>query len=64
MMPISIPIVVVFPLPFGPRKPNTWPRSTVSETRSTATIDGNRLVKSLVSMTGMSRARRRFTDAQ
>jgi hypothetical protein len=35
-MPSSMPMVVVFPLPLGPRKPKTWPFSTASETWSTA----------------------------
>ena len=46
-VPTSIPMVVVFPLPSGPRKPNTWPRSTVNETRSTARhrLRGSRVVE-------------------
>src|SRR5258706_1603215 len=34
--PHNIRIVVVFPLPFGPRYPNTSPGCTVKETWSTA----------------------------
>src|SRR5215470_17033634 len=34
--PVSILIVVVFPAPFGPRKPNTSPRRTLNVTASTA----------------------------
>src|SRR5256885_2390340 len=36
-------IVVDFPAPLGPRKPTTWPRSTVNETWSTAVTPSNRL---------------------
>ena len=36
---VRIPIVVVFPAPFGPSRPNTSPRSTVKEMPSTA-LDG------------------------
>ena len=39
MVPTSIPMVVVLPLPLGPRKPNTWPFSTPKEIRSTASTD-------------------------
>src|ERR1019366_3647474 len=34
--PVSILIVVDFPEPFGPRKPNTFPRGISNDTRSTA----------------------------
>jgi hypothetical protein len=37
MKPVRIRIVVVFPAPFGPRKPTTSPFSTLNETSSTAT---------------------------
>ena len=43
--PSSIRSVVVFPAPFGPRKPTTRPSSTVNDRSSTATI----LPKCLVS---------------
>jgi hypothetical protein len=46
----SIEIVVVFPAPFGPNKPNTSPRSTEMLTLSTATSPSKRLVSSLVSI--------------
>ena len=35
-IPVIILIVVVFPAPFGPRKPKISPLFTVSETESTA----------------------------
>src|SRR5450756_2472396 len=34
--PVSIRIVVDLPDPFGPRKPNTFPRGISNDTRSTA----------------------------
>ncbi len=36
--PSSIRRVVVLPAPFGPRKPNTWPASTVSSSWFTAAL--------------------------
>src|SRR3990172_2220492 len=39
-------MVVVFPAPFGPRKPKTSPSFTVKEMSSTAVRDLNRFVKS------------------
>ena len=44
MIPMSMPMVVVLPLPFGPRKPKTWPRSTAKESWSTASTDSPRRV--------------------
>src|SRR5258705_13823409 len=38
-------IVVVFPAPFGPRKPTIWPFSTSNEILSTATVRAYRLVR-------------------
>src|ERR1043166_932752 len=38
-------IVVVFPAPFGPRKPTIWPLSTSKEILSTATLRAYRLVR-------------------
>ena len=35
----SILIAVVFPAPFGPRKPSTWPFWTSKEIPSTAVIE-------------------------
>ena len=47
--PSSILIVVVFPEPFGPRKPYTQPRGTARSTWSTATWPPrNRLVRPLL----------------
>src|SRR3989442_597940 len=51
MSPSSIPIVVVFPEPFGPSNPNTPPLVTRSERWSTANTSPNRFVSSDVSMT-------------
>ena len=36
--PVIIRIVVVFPAPFGPRKPRISPLSTRNDTSSTATV--------------------------
>src|ERR1700674_317652 len=50
--PSNIRRVVVFPAPFGPRKPKTSPRCTSRSRLSTAVIDGPyRLVSLLVIMT-------------
>src|ERR1043166_8771473 len=38
-------IVVVFPAPFGPRKPTIWPFSTSNEILSTATLRAYRFVR-------------------
>src|SRR5574341_2326195 len=38
-------MVVVFPEPFGPRKPTTSPRSTAKDTPSTARLAPNALTK-------------------
>src|SRR3954447_4381937 len=38
-------IVVVFPAPFGPRKPTIYPFSTSKEMLSTATLRAYRLVR-------------------
>ena len=45
MIPHSIRMVVVLPLPFGPRKAKTSPRFTWKETSSTAVNSPNRLVR-------------------
>ena len=42
--PRMIRIVVVFPAPFGPRKPVTWPGRTVKLRPSTAVTGPNRLI--------------------
>src|SRR4051794_7087686 len=42
---VSTRIVVVFPAPFGPRKPTIWPFSTSKEMSSTATVRAYRLVR-------------------
>ncbi len=49
-------MVVLFPDPFGPRKPRISPRFTVSERWSTATKRPKRFTRSLASMiaSGMS----------
>src|SRR2546429_8510269 len=49
--PRSMPIVVVFPEPLGPRKPKTPPRGTRSVRWSTATPSPYWFVSSVVSMT-------------
>src|SRR5262245_11208255 len=43
--PVRTRIVVVFPAPFGPRKPTTSPRSSWKETSSTATCGPKRRVR-------------------
>jgi len=52
---VNIRIVVVFPAPFGPRKPYTVPWSTVRLSPSTAISVPNRFVSSRVSMASVSR---------
>src|SRR5574340_443298 len=47
--PHNMRMVVDLPAPLGPRKPNTWPFSTASETRSTATKSPNTRVRSRTS---------------
>src|SRR5215472_15020131 len=42
---VSTRIVVVFPAPFGPRKPTICPFSTSKEMSSTATVRAYRFVK-------------------
>src|SRR4051812_25485630 len=42
---VSTRIVVVFPAPFGPRKPTICPFSTSKEILSTATVRAYRLVR-------------------
>ena len=42
--PVSIRMVVVFPLPFGPRKPKISPRATSKSMPSTAVKSPKRLV--------------------
>src|ERR1044071_3357566 len=48
--PTIILIVVVFPAPFGPRKPNTSPAYTSKLTLSTATLSPYRLTSSRASI--------------
>src|SRR5215468_10272433 len=45
MKPVTMRMVVDLPAPFGPRKPNTSPRSTVNETSFTASLVPNALVR-------------------
>src|SRR5437660_12148667 len=45
--PVSMRIVVVFPAPFGPRKPTISPFATSKETWLTATVRAYLLVSSL-----------------
>src|SRR4030042_1747480 len=55
MRPTSILRVVVLPDPFGPSRPNTWPRSTVKLRPSTAVIPPlNLLVRPLSTTGGVS----------
>src|SRR5215471_12518650 len=42
---VRMRIVVVFPAPFGPRKPTIWPFSTSKEMLSTATVRAYRFVR-------------------
>src|SRR6185369_13161664 len=42
MYPVMIRIVVVFPAPFGPRKPRISPFSTLNDIPSTAVLFGYR----------------------
>ena len=44
--PISVRIVVVFPAPFGPRKPNTSPAATLRLNPETAVSEPYRFVRS------------------
>src|SRR5207302_471105 len=50
--PRSVRIRVVFPAPFGPRKPNAIAGGTVRSTESTATRSPNRFVSAWVCTTG------------
>src|ERR1043165_4981685 len=55
--PQSMRMVVVFPEPFGPRKPQTSPSGTAISTSSTASLRPKRLVRpctSIASDTAMS----------
>src|SRR6266704_4114880 len=45
MKPVIIRMVVDLPAPFGPRKPNTSPRSTENDTPSTARFGPNVFTK-------------------
>src|SRR5512135_3265143 len=47
-------MVVVFPAPFGPRKPRTSPRSTRNETESTAVARPYLLVRLSTSIIGLT----------
>lgn len=49
---VSIFIVVLFPAPFGPSRPNTEPAATVKSTLLTAVKVPNRHVSAIVSMAG------------
>src|SRR5881392_2044206 len=51
-IPHSIRITVVFPEPFGPRKPKIDPFPTVNETRSTAVKAPKRFVSPFTSIIG------------
>ena len=46
-------MVVVLPLPFGPRKPQIWPRSTWMLTWSTTVRGPKRLTRPRTSITGL-----------
>ena len=48
--------VVVFPAPFGPRKPLTVPGSSENDRLSTATMFPKRLVSESATRTGAMRA--------
>src|SRR4051794_4521730 len=50
--PATTRIDVVLPAPFGPRKPNTSPRSTVSDRSSTAVKSPYFFVRERISITG------------
>src|SRR3954451_9611208 len=52
--PSRIRIVVVFPEPFGPRKPVTRPSATAKPSRSTATTPPKRFVSSVTSIVVMA----------
>jgi len=52
MRPSRALSVVVFPAPFGPRRPTIWPWRTVKDKSSTATTPApNRLDRPVTSMT-------------
>src|SRR5256886_180798 len=51
MSPRTMPIVVRFRAPFGPRRPTTSPRRTSRSSPSTAVIDPNRFTSPLVRRT-------------
>ena len=55
VIPRIMPMVVVLPLPFGPRKPKTWPDSTLKEILSTARVLPKRLQRFNVPMIDMAR---------
>ena len=48
-------IVVLFPEPLGPRKPVTRPGFALNDRLSTATREPNRLVRSVTSITPLSK---------
>jgi hypothetical protein len=50
--PSSSFTTVVFPAPFGPRKPNTSPRFTVIDSAFTATVSPKRLLSAIVWIAG------------
>ena len=50
-------MVVVLPLPLGPRKPQIWPRSTWMLTWSTTVRPPKRLTRPRASMTGLIASR-------
>src|ERR1051326_900811 len=50
MKPVIIRIVVDLPAPFGPRKPNTSPRSTAKEMSLTASFEPKALTRFLTSI--------------
>src|SRR5208337_2895892 len=61
--PVIIRIVVVFPAPLGPRKPNTSPSGTKKETSSTTFLSTNRFVSPSTSITRHLRSLRLETVA-
>src|SRR6185503_21058981 len=56
--PSAIRIVVVLPAPFGPRKPNSSPRSTVRSRPSTAASSPYRLLRPTALIADVTEGRR------
>src|SRR5215475_13592016 len=61
--PSRIRSVVVLPAPFGPRKPNTWPASTVRSSPASAVVPRYLLVSPRHSMTAVTPASALRLDA-